>query len=312
MQKKLNNKLNDWVNRPVQNGVSLQAAWDSQHEATMLFKYKLNLNDITLRDKSWNFFAQGDIRSAVGAGGLALEPGSGVNNQICRSFTLGVTFFNFFNAQEVTKYFESSTVEITASGNLRFMFDVGAEKDTDVKKALQKTRVHFVADALAQSPAKVELHIELSETGNQNEGKHIAGVAGFLASNASSDIQQFVASQPTGTLTLHCVLQPTAYGKLQCSEYKNGHPLADQSRDQSNWLVFHDAVMPLLGIDYTQKVTYAMWQQWNEAATGATIADRRSVGNAFASQASAVWGAVQGSRQPGPCSTTSGWQVLAS
>ncbi len=289
---KLDDKLQNVLTNVVKKGAGLKAAFDAESDATMILKYKVALADPALLHHSWNYFCLGDIRSAVGAGGLVLDPGSGVCTNINRSLTIGVTFFNFFHATDVDSYFQKSKTVITDSGNVRFLFDVGKEGDSTVNKALQKARIHFVAEADANSPADVKLEIELSETSNKNEARHMIAIPGYLpaspqATAASADMQQFAAAHPAGTVNLNFVLESSAYGKLTCSPYNGKLPPVNQSVDAANWKVFHDAAVSLLNLNYGGSVTYSDWQAWNEAANGSKVADRRHIGDPTAG--SAVW-----------------------
>lgn len=293
LQAKLSDKTTNWINNVVQDGAGFSAAWDAQSSRTLILKYHVMLNNPAALGHSWDYFCVGDIRSAVGAGGLALDPGSGISNEISRSFTVGVTFFNFFHAQNVSSYFQKTKAYVTDDGNIRFLFDVGEESDSTTAKALQKARIHFVAEAEAKQPADVKLEIELSETNSRDDARDMAAIPGYLSpspqsSSSANDMLQFVAAHPKGTLNLNCVLESSAYGKLTCSPYNGNKPPADQSVDANNWQVFHDATPALLSLDYAAGVTYKLWQQWNEAANGASgaaLADRRHCGDAAAGEA---------------------------
>lgn len=287
LQGKLNGKLGSWMNKAVQGGAGLKLAWDAEKDTTLISKYKVALGNPTVLDHSWDYFCAGNIQSAVGAGGLMLEPGSGVCTNLNRSLTVCVTFFNFFHAQDVSSYFQKTKAYVTDDGNIRFLFDVGEESDSTVNKAMQKARIHFVAEAESKEAADVKLEIELSETDNRDEARHMVAIPGYLSTSsqssaAANDMQQFAAAHPKGTLNLNSALESSAYGKLTCSPYNGNKPPADQSVDAKNWQVFHDAAVPLLNLDYAAGVTYKTWQQWNEASTGAKVADRRSCGDASA------------------------------
>ena len=294
LQDKLGGRVNSWVSNMVNNGAELSAAWERQASTTMIAKYRIALDNPKVLDRSWQDFCVGNLQSAVGAGGLALDPGSGTSQQISRSFTVGLTFFNFFQAQNVSSYFEQSKVEVTDTGDLRFLFDVGEESESTVNKVLKKTRIHFVADALANKVAQVDLQLELSETKNKNEARHMIAIPDYLATGvegtlAIADMQQFTAANPAATLNLNFVLQSTAYGNLSASPYDGNQPPGDQTVDAHNWRVFHDAAVALLNLQYAAHITYPMWQAWNKAANGAKIADRRHLGNWEGSDASSVW-----------------------
>ncbi len=292
LQGKLNDKLSDWMSKAVQGGAGLKANWDAEKDTTLISKYKVALGNPDVLSHSWDYFCQGNLQSAVGAGGLMLEPGSGVCSNLNRSLTVCVTFFNFFHAQDVSSYFQKTKAYVTDAGNIRFLFDVGEESDSTVNKALQKARIHFVAVAESKTPADVQLEIELSETNNHDEARHMAAIPAYLSQSAESaaianDMQQFVAAHPKGTLNLNCTLESSAYGKLTCSPYNGKQPPADQSVDAKNWQVFHDAAVALLNLAYAPD-SYTTWQKWNLAsngASGAKLADRRHCGDASAGEA---------------------------
>jgi hypothetical protein len=292
LQQQLNNKADNWVDNEIKNGVTLQGQWDRQTSTTLLFKYHVDLASPALCDKSWDYFCQGDIVNAVGAGGLTLDPGSGIDNQLSRSFTISVNFFNFFSVEDVDKYFEDSKVVITDTGDVRFVFDVGKENDTEIGKVLEKAKIHFTADATAKTGAEVKLYLELSESKNEKGGERIANVTSYLAypaTNAAADIKSFLAKQSAGTVNLTCILDASSYGKLTASEYVNGKPPQDLSADERNWQVFHDAALALLDVPFAQIVNYKAWASWSAAANGTNYADRRHEGDFDGSGASAIW-----------------------
>lgn len=301
LEQSLNNKADDWVDNKIKNGVSLQATWDRQTCATVLYKYRVALTNPVLLNKSWDFFCQGDIVNAVGAGGLTLDAGSGIDNQLSRSFTISVNFFNFFSVQDVNKYFEDSKVMITDTGDVRFVFDVGEESDEEIKKVLQKSKIHFTADATAKTGADVKLYLELSETKDPDEARRMADVAGYLtnpgAAAAAADVKSFVAKQPAGTVNLTCILDASAYGKLSASEYNGNKPPQDQTQDEKDWTVFDKASLALLTIPAGEIVTYPLWQQWSAAANGTPYANRRHQGNYQSAEASAGWAGQDSSTQ---------------
>ena len=266
----------------VKNGAGIKAAFDAESDATMILKYKVALANLAVLHHSWNYFCLGDIRSAVGAGGLVLDPGSGVCTNLNRSLTIGVTFFNFFHARTSTATSRRARPSSPTPGISASCSTLARRATRSVNKVLQKARIHFVAEAEANAPADVKLEIELSETNNKNEARHMIAIPGYLpagpqATAAAADMQQFAAAHPAGTVNLNFVLESSAYGKLTCSPYNGNKPPVDQSVDAANWKVFHDAAISLLNLNYGGSVTYSIWQQWNEAANGSTtVADRRT------------------------------------
>jgi hypothetical protein len=289
----LNAKLSNWINNTVQKGASLGLDWDQHHSVSMLFKYQIALGDVDLVDRSWIALCSGNLRGAVGMGGLIPEPGSGISDQLSRSFTVSLKFFNFFSAADKTTYFKNTYVVVTAAGDLCYMFDIGKESDTDVNKSKRTCLIHFVATvnestAATVSNAEVDLEIEMSASNDQTEAGRIGDLVGFIPPNqqvnqAQKTMQQFVSGKPSGTLDLVCILKPSAYGRLSCSEYVGSKPPANQQQDSENWSRFHDASVGLLNLGFLGSLSYYDWQQFNvlcvygEGVSG--VPDRHSVGN---------------------------------
>jgi len=153
----LSSKLNDWIKDAVSGGANLSATWDRQQSSAMLFKYTVNLSDAAKLASSWNDLCRGDLVKAASEGGLVPDAGSGVSHQLNKSFTIGLQFFNLFKASSVTSYFQKTYVSIQGNGDIRYMFDIGAESDITVKKAQRICLVHFTG-TFDQTSAKTASH----------------------------------------------------------------------------------------------------------------------------------------------------------
>ena len=295
----LNKKLDDWINNTVQKGATLAFEWDQQKAMSMLFKYTVDLVHASLVTSSWTALCNGDLRAAMTAGGIVLESGSGISHQLSHSFGINLQFFNLFAFSQKDTYFQNSTVELTDSGNIRFMHDIGSEQDVTINKQLRSCRIHFLASINQQTTgaltgASVDLHLELSASNNPKEAGRIGDVVGFIPPNQQANLaqkamQQFVAGNKPGTLNLNCILKPSAYGRLSCSEFtgnKHDQPPVNQQQDSENWQAFHDASVLLLGLDFVQDISYATWEGFNIACNyqdpdpnNLPAANRRNPGN---------------------------------
>ena len=80
---------------------------------------------------------------------------------------------------------------------------------------------------------------------------------------AQKAMQAFVATTPSGTLDLVCILTPAAYGRLSCSEYVNNKPPASQQQDSENWSLFQKACVSLLNLQFVKTLSYNDWQRFN-------------------------------------------------
>jgi len=270
LQTSLNNKIATWVT-DVGKGVSLAGEWDQNKSAANLFKYKVNLSSADLVNKSWHSLCQGDLVAAANIGGLTLQPGSGIDTQLSHSFTFTLHLFNFFAAQKNT-YFQHSYVVVTDTG-IRYMYDIGKETDTKIKRATTRCSIHFSATADSSSAgaisnADVDLYLELAASQDAAQAKRIADTAGYIPSNAQAtqaqqSIQKFVAANGSGNVSLVCILKQSAYGRLSSSEFTGNRPPANQQQDTQNWESFRAASQQLFQLDFLAKVNYAQWSAFN-------------------------------------------------
>lgn len=289
----LSTKLDTWMNSAASKGASLGGEWDEQQAVSMLFKYGINLNNFDLVGRSWTALCAGDLRAAVSQGGIVPQEGSGISHEMSNSFTMSVQFFNLFAASNKSTYFKKTYVAVTKSGDLRYIYDIGKESDIEVNKSKDTCLIHFVAtvdETKAQKvlDPEVDLELELIATNNRKEAGRIGDAVGLIppileVNQAQKTMQQFVANNPAGTLHLVCVLKPSAYGRLSCSEYVGKKPPTGQQQDSENWSRFHDASVALLDLEFVEGLTYKDWQKFNVVCVYgygfSGTPDRRSEGN---------------------------------
>ncbi len=291
--KGLNGKLDTWINSTVSKGAFLAAKWDQQQAVSVLFKYGIDLANATLVKQSWNALCSGSLTDAASQKGLIPEPGSGISHEMSDSFTMSLQVFNFFAASDTSTYFKKTHVTVTQNRDLRYMYDIGKESDVEVNKSKDTCLIHFVAtvdEAKAHkvSAAEVDLQLELMATNDQKEAGRIGDAVGLISpiqevNQAQKTMQQFVAANHSGTLHLVCVLKPSAYGRLSCSEYTGKKPPTSQQQDSENWSCFHDASVALLDLEFVEDLTYKDWQRFNVVCVYGYgfrgTPDRRSEGN---------------------------------
>jgi hypothetical protein len=291
--KGLSAKLDNWINSAVNKGASLGPEWDQQQAVSALFKYRVDVTETALVKQSWNALCSGSLTGAVRQKGLIPEPGSGISHEMSDSFTMSVQFFNLFAASDKSTYFKKTYVAVTQNGDLRYLYDIGKESDVEINKSKDTCQIHFVAtvdEAKAHevSASEVDLELELIASNNKKEAGRIGDAVGLIppmqeVNQAQKAMQQFVASSPSGTLHLVCVLKPSAYGRLSCSEYVGKKPPASQQQDSENWSRFHDASVALLDLDFIEDLTYKDWQGFNRTCVYGYgfhgTPDRRSEGD---------------------------------
>lgn len=283
-------------------GLSASLARQSKH--ALLFEFAVDLSNANLTTESWVALSAGDVLAATHIGGMKLLPGSGVTDQLKRTVTIGLHFFNLFSAKDLETYFRNSTTEVGPDGSIRFLFDIGRESEQDIKKATRKTRIHFVASATQGSAdsmgdAEVDLYIEFSENGHKVEARRISSTIGAVPAQKIKDVQEaineFVNAGLAGKLNVVTILKPSAYQRIACSPYTGAKhdipPAPPRAEDRANWNAFHDAAESILDCQFLRGVTYGQWERYNTICTGAMVADRRNEGNWGASGLdSSFWG----------------------
>jgi hypothetical protein len=283
LQSSLVSRTNHWLST-VNGDIGLLVQLGQHKNRTLLYEFQVDLSNPDVTRQSWEKLAEADVSAAMQIGGLTLVEGSGVHAALRRSVRVGLHFFNFFSASEKDTYFRNATTEVGPHGSIRYLFDIGNERDIATKHALATSRVHFVADATSADPNRLEgvevkLVVELSETNKAKDGKAIASALGDLADAAAAqgDMEKFVGANPKGTLTLAAVLKPSAYGRLAGAD--------PDRQDRTNWQAFHDAVMALDGSlgPRIANLRYEDWELFNQYAVNGDppsgTPDRRMVGN---------------------------------
>jgi hypothetical protein len=294
LQSSLVSKANQWLSSE-KSEAGLMISLSKQTNRTMLFAFDVKLANSNLTKESWEQFAKGDLRQAAGIGGMTLRPGSGVGNEMKKSVAIDLHFFNLFKFVDTNTYFRNSYVEIGSDGSVRFLYDIGKEKDLTTKTAMEKSKIHFVATANNNAPmvvqnAVVDLYIELSETNNAGEATKIADAIGSLPPSsqvqaAQTTMRTFISTNKLGTLNLTTILKPSAYQKLACSQYTGPKhdlpPALPQEQDKDNWDAFKEATDTLLQLSYVADLTYLGWEQFNLISNGKArgVPDRRSPGD---------------------------------
>lgn len=296
LQAKLESKTAAWFT-DISGNIGLAATLARQHDRAILYKYRADLTRATL-EQSWTAFAQGDLRQAVRDEGLQLMPGSAVSDFYQRSFGLNLELFNFSKASDKNLFFKNSRAEVSPEGALRFFYDVGRERDSETQKAMQLTRMHFVATA-AQSATgdmqnvSVDFVVELSSSGHLEDRYSLGSLLGLLPQNeefqrAQTLVRGFASGDTRGTLSLLLRMKPSAFQRFDCSHFSGPldrtPPPLPQSQDAANWAAFRLASEVLLDISYVRTLTYADWIRFNQMCndgrlSSSYVPNRRHIGD---------------------------------
>jgi hypothetical protein len=235
--------------------IGLTATLAQQKSRALLYEFSADLTNPAIAGQSWSAFAKGDLQSAMRIGGLTLLPSSGVANCMQRSSAIKLQFFNLFAVTDTDTYFQKTYVSVAPDGSLRYSFDIGKEGDVQIKKAMQKTRLHFIASGADTSgdvgAVEIDLHVEMTEPAQPRVcGLIVDSLATVATAKEEAALRQFLHDTPKGTLCVQYDYAPSAYAKMQ-------------PEDVLNWQAFQSSAIRVLGLGFLSGLTYDDWSLFN-------------------------------------------------
>jgi hypothetical protein len=292
----LNAKLASWAT-DINGDIGLTASLARQKNRATLFVFDADLSNANLSQQAWPALLSGNILNALNAGGLTLQPGSGVSESLKRSATIHFQFFNLFFFTSLRSFFSTATAVLAPDGNIRLAAAIGDETDQNTKKALSSFRTYFVVGA-TENPAggithtDVDFRIELSETGKTQKGASYVDTLSLVpnpkppaVAAAQQAIGQFLGARPQNKVTLIYDVKASAYSRLTFSPFTAGKPgPLPHPEDEANWNAFHGAAVNLPPkLAFVAPVTFEDWVKFNEASidqVGSKVdPDRHHTGN---------------------------------
>lgn len=275
--------------------IGLAASLDRQKNRTALFVFDADLTSPELTQKSFTALISGNIKDALDAGGLKLQPGSGVFESLQRSAAIHFQFFNLFAFDSVTTFFSRATAELGPDGTIRLHASIGDEARNSTNKSFATFRIFFVTAASsgatgAVGNTEVDLRIELSEANRAGTGGTFTDTltlapAGSATDAAKKALGAFLGGHPNGKVTLVYDIKLTAYSRLLFTPYNGRNPGAlPQANDQANWLAFYTATCSLSpNLSFASPLNYSIWTAFNQASINqpgsSVVPDRRQTGN---------------------------------
>ena len=283
-------KLNNAI-KAANGDAGISLALSKQTARTVLFNYQLDLA-MPLAVQSWDDLFKSSIADARNIAGFTLLAGSGVEQELAKSATLQLHFFNLYQYSSVQKFFDKCYSELAPDGTIRIVFDIGISAVVKQNQSVDTVRFHFSATAsetvLANVTApEIDLMIEISEKSDPKDAAVLANILGIVnqasLGPAIAAMNAWVASHPSGTLGMVAVLKRSAYGRLAFSPYLHGKSQQDQSLDAANWTAIHLAAVQLMGknLPFLGPFSWSDWQTWNVYCINGqpgVLADRRHSG----------------------------------
>jgi hypothetical protein len=293
--KEANDKLTAWLNKA--NGIqpNLQVAIESTRSRTILAGYTFSINDPAF-GKAWKAAVDGDFVAAFATGAVALDVGSGLEQEYQRKTSCDLTVFNLWHWNSWNEF--SSKMKLVYAGNNVFHLtaNVGRTTETDSSGTMHSIELYFAAEAdvsatNALSALEINMHINLTATGQPKEAARISMLLGALHAGSTADalshaMQGFANNSKQGTAQLQVTVPMQAIRLINRDLPGSGSSVFDAA----NWKAFATAADDLnawplrqMSTVSTQALlflkTYHAWEDLNMSCTGSNKPDRIHFGN---------------------------------
>lgn len=305
----VNNTLSNWLNRADGLKANLQLAIEAINTRTLLAAYDFDLSNATAPGlkNAWVLAVNGNLAGALaykdpgtGTSFVTLEAGSGLESEYQLKTSFSCNFFNLWKFSSWSQW--QSQVSMVYGGNNVFHMNanIGRITETDFVGTMKSINFYFAAsadEALDGSISKpvVDLHIDLTAQGIPNAARQIAGmlsgIGGCVACvTMARNMNAFIDASPSGTVQLSITIPSHAYGYIAADPVTNSPTPANTVHDQKNWDTFAQTADDLNAWPLRQLSavsvnilpflkSYAGWEDFNKAFTGASVPDRNSFGN---------------------------------
>jgi hypothetical protein len=281
--------------------IQLQLMQQRVKEDTALFNFTFDLNQPDALSQGYELAIQGDFANAVKIAGVALNPGSYLEDAVLHRTSATLEFFDLFKIADVTEYFDKVSTVYAGNGVFRLVLKVGVDDTVTVHGKDNSCEVYFIAEPPASGAAAsaadmvVSLNFALIDQTSQSAKSTIRA----LDQIGGAALQAAAAQVPaalTGKLKVTCKFSQDAFSRIACDEYVGGKPSPlPHPIDAANYAAFVAAVQKVIPADNLQQeflalfASYDAWVEFNRVKIdqeGSTEApDRRSVGN----EAVSVW-----------------------
>jgi hypothetical protein len=177
---------------------------------------------------------------------------------------------------------------------------IGRTTETDYVGEMKSINFYFAASADealdgSLSKAVVDLHIDLTAQGDPGASRQIAGMLSGIGGCTSCitmarNMNGFIDASASGTVQLSITIPSSAYGFIAADPIPNSSTPSNTVHDQKNWDTFVQTADDLNAWPLSQLSavsinilpflkSYAGWQDFNKAFTGASVPNRNSFGN---------------------------------
>ena len=285
-----NDKLTAWVNKANGLQTNLQVAIESTRTRTILAGYTFDLTHPALA-QAWSAAVAGDFLASFATGAVALDVGSGLEQDYQRKTSCTLNVFNLWKWASWDKFRQTMTLVYAGGGRFHLSANVGRTTETDVQGTMRSIEFYFAieAEVLASggvSGKNVSLHINLTATSQPNDAKQIAMLLGAVHGGASSDALAHAmlgfAPTRTGTAQLLITVSQAALSVINRDLPGSGSTVFDST----NWAAFASAANDLQAWTFANPSDnnllpleqYRCWIALNEACTGADKPDRTRFG----------------------------------
>jgi hypothetical protein len=295
-QKEAQDEITGLINKVNNQTAGFSVAFERDRTKTQLANYVFDCNVSEALTTGYPAAMRCDLKAAMQSPGVELQPGSFLQDELSRSTTVTLQFFNLFKVTDKTTFFKKLRTIYSGGGVFRVVYDVGVDWINIFNTKSEELKVFF--EAAAETPdqvtfqnATITLNFFMADS---KDTKRAALTAALLEALGDEQLKSLVG-RITDTITVTARVDAHAFGALSFDPVKIGGKLnpGPHNNDQHNYETFV-AMVNFLRTDapFARGLfpTYPDWVIYNQTANdqeGSTRPpDRSSSGN---SNVSSVW-----------------------
>ncbi|SDF81351.1 hypothetical protein [Terriglobus roseus] len=283
-------KLTSWLNKANGLKANLQIAIENTQSKTLLAGYTFsNVNSDGYKD-AWSAAIAGDFVKALNTGVVALDCGSGLEQEYQKKTSVNCNIFNLWSMNSWSQFGQSMSLVYAGNNVFHFVAQVGRTTQTNYVGSMHSMDFYFSAKADANTDGRLsDTEITLNLAMNaKNDKKAIEKIALMLSaidqsqaiSNTVRDMRAFATNTNNPTVQLLVKIPVTGFQRIVADPKSGVH-------DKTNWDSFATAADDLdawtlhsgLSIPGQWRMyfkTYKAWQDLNVGEQGSNSPDRNS------------------------------------
>jgi hypothetical protein len=267
--KEAQSKIDSFLNKVNNEKAAFTAAYERDRNKTQLFNYVVNCGVPAALNDGYSAAINCDFATAMHVPGVDLQPGSFLEDELTRTMTITLQFFNIFTATDAVEFFRKLKTLYAGGGVFRIIFDTGVDWKSVFNGRSEDLKVFFEATAATPDEttfenAVITLNFFMGDTNDAEKAALTAKTLRLLNSVQLSEL----ANRITDTVQVTAKITPDAFKDLRFDPVEIGGHLNSGSHDNDrrNYEVFVanvDALRPDDPFGQGRLNSYADWVTFN-------------------------------------------------